>query len=294
MITIGIAAYKEANTIRRAIENILSQKIKEPFEIIVACPDKETAEVVRELMKKNKKIKLIKERKREGQPAAYNKIMKAAKGRIIIFTDADAVLEKGSINKIINTFKDKNVGAAGGRPKPLNKRGNMFGFWAHFLFEMAHKLRMDLAKRGEFYYITGPLCAIRKGIINRMPKNAMATDIVLGYLIKRKGYKVVYVPSAVVYQKAPTTFKDYFAQKIRTMAGFYQFKKMFNVKPVRSMTREGKYVKYGFKFAKGIKEKVWFLELLFFRTIAWALAWWNLNIKKKDIAQIWKPVVSTK
>ena len=159
---------------------------------------------------------------------------------------------------------------------------------------MAHMLRADLDKRGEFYYITGPLCAIRKGIIKEMPKNAMATDIVLGYLIKKKGYKVVYVPDAVVYQKAPTNFKDYFAQKIRTMAGFYQFKKMFSTPPVRSITKEGKYVRYGFKFAKGVKEKIWFLELLFFRIIAWILAWWNLNIKKKNISQIWAPVESTK
>lgn len=294
MITIGIAAYKEEKTISKVIESIMKQKIKEPFEIIVACPDKETAEAVRKLMKKHKKIRLIKERKREGQPAAYNKIIKAARGRIIIFTDADAILEEGSINKILNAFKDKKVGAAGGRPRPLNKRNNMFGFWAHFLFEAAHKLRKDLVKSNNFYYITGPLCAIRKGIIKEMPKNAMATDIVLGYLIKQKDYKVVYVPNAVVYQKAPMSFKDYFAQKIRTMAGFYQFKKMFNIEPVRSLLNESKYISQGFKFAKNIREKIWFLELLFFRIVVWVLAWWNLNVKKKDISQIWTLVESTK
>lgn len=294
MITIGIGAYKEENTIGKAIDNIMSQKIGEKFEIIVACPDKGTADVIRELRKKNKNLKLIKEKKREGQPAAYNKIIEKAKGRIIVFTDADAVLEKNSIKKIIDVFKDERVGAAGGRPKPLNKRNNMFGFWAHFLFEAAHKLRKDLVKRNEFYYITGPLCAIRKGIIDSMPKNAMATDVVLGYLIKKKGWKVVYVPDAVVYQKAPTNLNDFFAQKIRTMAGFYQFKQMFNVRPVRSASAESRYILDGLKFTKNLKEKFWFFELLFFRVVAWILAWWNLNIKKKNIAQIWTTVDSTK
>lgn len=292
VITIGIGAYKEEKSIGKAVENIMNQKINEDFEIIIACPDKGTADVIKKL--KNKKIKLIKEKKREGQPAAYNKIIKKAKGRIIIFTDADAILEKNSIQKIIDVFEDKKVGAAGGRPKPMNKRNNKFGFWAHFLFEAAHKLRKDLVDKNDFYYITGPLCAIRKGIIDKMPKNAMATDIVLGYLIKKERYDVVYVPDAIVYQKAPANLNDFFAQKIRTMAGFYQFKQMFNAKPVRSASAESKYILDGLKFSKGIKEKIWFLEMLFFRTIAWILAWWNLNVKKKNISEIWKPIESAK
>jgi cellulose synthase/poly-beta-1,6-N-acetylglucosamine synthase-like glycosyltransferase len=212
-----------------------------------------------------------------------------------MLTDADAVLEKDAVQRVIDAFDDPEVGAVGGQPKPMNKRDNMFGFWAHYLFAMGHKIRAEQSKRGEFYYISGPILAIRKGIIKEMPKNAMATDAVLGFIIKNKDWKVVYVPDAIVYQKAPENLKDYFAQKRRTMAGFYQMKKWFKIRPVRTFTSEalGGFFE-GIKFAKSPVELLWFLELCFYRVLAWVLAYYDLQIKKKSIEEIWTPIESTK
>jgi len=295
MITIGIGAYREEKTISATIDAIMKQKIKAPFEIIVVCPDEETSSVVKVLIKTNKKIKLINEEKREGQPAAYNRIIKASKGKIIIFTDADATLEKGAINKIIDAYKDKKVGATGGRPYPINDRTTKFGFWAHFLFYSGHIMRLMQSVSNEFYYISGPLCSIRKGIINEIPINALATDAVLGLSIKLKGWKVVYVPDAIVYQKAPTNLSDFFKQKRRTMAGFYQLKKWFPTAPSRSLGSEAKYgFVSGLKYARNSIERVWFLQLAFYRVIAWLLAFYDIKIKRKSLVELWKPIESSK
>lgn len=295
MITIGIGAYREDKTISKTIEGIMKQKLSEPFEIIVACPDEETASVIHNLMKSNTHIKLIKEEKREGQPAAYNKIIKEAKGSIILFTDADAVFEKDAIQKIADAYKDKKVGAAGGRPVPLNDRSTKFGFWAHYLFDMGHMIRTKQTEKGEFYYISGPICSIRKGIIDEMPTNALATDAVLGLMIHEKGWKVVYVPDAIVYQKFPTTIDDYFKQKRRTMAGFYQMKKWFpNIKS-RSLSSEASQGFFkGLAYAKSPREVMWFLELAFYRIISWMLAFYDIRIKKKSLVELWKPIESSK
>jgi len=297
MITIGIPAYKEPN-IQKVIENIMSQNIKEDFEIIVACPDDETAELVRELMKSNKRLKLIKEEKREGQPAAYNKIIKVAKGRIIIFTDADAILGENALNKIIDVYNDEKVGAAGGRPVPLNDRYTKYGFWANYLFEMAHKkVRMKQVKEGTFYYIPGPLCSIRKGVINGIPKESLATDAVLGLMVKNKGLKVVYVPEAIVYQKAPTNLRDIFKQKRRTMAGFYQMKYwgLEIPKGSRSFFTEAINGFFeGFSYAKNLREMLWFIQLCLIRVLVWILAFYDIKIKKKSLVELWKPIESSK
>ena len=113
MITLGIPAYKESKIISAAIERILSYGLKNKFEILIATPDPETAEKVKQI--KNKKVNLIFEKKREGQFMAYKKIVKKAKGDIIIFTDADAEIEKGAIEKLLAPFKNPDVGATGAR-----------------------------------------------------------------------------------------------------------------------------------------------------------------------------------
>ena len=46
MISIIITAFKEPKTIGKAIESFVSQKIDEEYELIVACPDKETHDVI--------------------------------------------------------------------------------------------------------------------------------------------------------------------------------------------------------------------------------------------------------
>ena len=58
MISIIITAFKEPKTIGRAIEQVLKNKIKDKFEIIVSAPDKETLDVARDYAKKDKRIKL--------------------------------------------------------------------------------------------------------------------------------------------------------------------------------------------------------------------------------------------
>ena len=56
MISIVITSFNEPIPVKRAIQAILDNKIKEKYELIVAAPDKETEEVVKQFSKKNKKI----------------------------------------------------------------------------------------------------------------------------------------------------------------------------------------------------------------------------------------------
>ena len=52
MISIIITSYKEPKTIGKAIESILLNKIKEKYEVIVVCGDKETFNIAKKYSKK--------------------------------------------------------------------------------------------------------------------------------------------------------------------------------------------------------------------------------------------------
>jgi len=56
MISIVITGYKESKTIGKAIEQVLKNKIKGSYELIIAAPDKETLDAARVYLKRNKKI----------------------------------------------------------------------------------------------------------------------------------------------------------------------------------------------------------------------------------------------
>jgi len=99
MISIVITSFKEPVLVKRAIQAVLDNKIKEEYELVIAAPDKETADVVKEFSKKNKQITYFKD-PGKGKSFALNMLFKILKGNIWIFTDGDVYLDKIAISEI--------------------------------------------------------------------------------------------------------------------------------------------------------------------------------------------------
>jgi len=283
MITVAIAAYVEPG-IDKMLKNILSQKIKQRFEIIVVTPDKSTAAQAKSVRSRN--VRVIMEEKREGKPAAINRILKQAKGDIIIFTDADVVIGKDAITKILAHFKDRKVGLVSSHLLPTNPPDTMFGFWAHLLYDQGHEIRLNNP-----FFASGNLFAIRN-LIKEIPKNALVDDFVIAKEIEKKGFSAVYERDAHVFVNFPTNIKDFLAQRRRTFAGYYQIKAWYG-SGERSLLKEVK-PKTVLAYCKKPIHYVWLAELAFYRVLAWLLAFWDLKMKKKRLEEMWVPAESTK
>src|SRR3989344_8469269 len=168
MISIIITSYKEPKTIGRAIDSFLNQSINSKYELIVAAPDKQTQDVVKKYSKKNKQVKLFKD-KGEGKSSALNQLLPKLKSDILILSDGDVYVGENSVNKIFEAFKNQDVGCVSGRPIPQNSQKNLFGYWSHLLCYAANKLREKRDKKGEFLECSGYLWAFRNNIIKKFP-----------------------------------------------------------------------------------------------------------------------------
>ena len=291
MLSIIITSYNEPQTIGRAIESFLNQDIKDKFEILVVAPDIETGEIA----KQYSKTKWIKD-KREGKPAALNLAIKEAKGEFLIFTDGDVFVSQDSVEQLLKPFKDPTVGIVSGRPISLNTRKTMLGYWSHLLTdEGAHTTRLDRTNNKQFIVVSGYLFAMRN-IINRVPEDVLSEDAIISHTIWQKGYFTDYAPNAKVYVKYPNTFADWILQKKRSAGGYQQIKNHFRNPPrMRSLTRE---IMHGWYkpliYAKNPKELIYSLLLYPARLYLWFVIFKDINIKKVNILDIWKPIESTK
>ncbi|MDD3985483.1 MAG: glycosyltransferase, partial [Methanobacterium sp.] len=129
MISIIITAFKEPETIKKCVKSIISQKIKENYELLVIAPDKETLESAK---KASKKAITLKDNA-IGKWNALNKGFKKAKGRLLILCDGDTYLEANSINPIITAFNNEEVGIVSGRVISINKKDNLIEYWSRLL-----------------------------------------------------------------------------------------------------------------------------------------------------------------
>ncbi len=287
MISIVITAFKESN-IGRAIEAILHQKIKEKYELIVACPDEETKNIVLRYRKRYPQVKHFQD-PGKGKSFALNLLLKEVKSRILIFTDGDVYLGDDAVSEILKPFEDERVGVVTGRPISADDRNNMYGYWSHLLCDAgAHQIRQELHSRGDFIECSAYLLAIMTKVIDEIPLD-VAEDAVIPYYFYKKGFKVAYAPEAKVYVKYPSNFGDWMQQKMRTAKAH---ETLFRYAPdfprVKSFSREALYGwSRALSYPKNLKEFVWTAGLFFARLYLWVNVFVDTKIRDKQYTDAW-------
>jgi cellulose synthase/poly-beta-1,6-N-acetylglucosamine synthase-like glycosyltransferase len=290
MISIIITAFNEEKSIGKAIEAVFKNNLKVPYEILVVAPDKETLDAA----KKYKNVKVIQD-KHEGKPSALNLVFKKAKGDIFILTDGDVHMSEDSISQFLKHFNNKKIGAVSGRPISLDSRKNKMGFWSHLLTDIADKRRKIASKTKKRFYCSGYLFAMRKGIVNKIPKETLSDDGLMSLLIYSKKYEINYEPNAKVFVKFPTNLKEWINQKRRSAGGYNQIK-IWTKKEIRSFSKESSGIFQVLKYPRTLKEFFWTFELILVRLYLWFVIFRDVNLGKNKLygEHGWQRINSTK
>jgi len=292
MISIIITAHKEPRTIGRCIASFLEQEIKEKYEILAVCPDRETKKVVDMYSRNYKQVKHLQD-PGKGKPAALNIAFKEAKGDYLVLTDGDVYVSKNSVNLLLEKLKDK-IGAVSGHPVSLENKNNFYGYVSHLLTDMADKIRKKNFINNKFIVCSGYLYVIKSGILKEIPENILSDDAYISRFIANKGYQINYAEDAFVYVKYPSNLKDWIKQKRRSTGGYEQLKKYFNERVMRSFTQEASGVFSIFLYPKNLKEIYWTIKLIFLRFYLWLIIFNDIYIKKKRFEDTWLRIESTK
>lgn len=313
MISVLITAFKEEKTIAKCIESICDQSysgIMDDFELLLACPDAPTYNAALEMVKQLKiedKFVFLKD-PAKGKPFALNMLMDMAKGDILVFTDGDVFFEKDSVKNLVQHFNNSNVELVTGRPKSIDLRNNMMGYFGHLLSDAAHHKRtvdltnnpvgksLNFVKKRDFFPVSGYIYAAKKSDI-RFPADCLVDDAYISYVVFNKGGRIEYEPNAIAYVKYPTNLSDYFKQKARSTGGYMQLWQYNVVKKstkTRSFFRELEYFWFPIQYAKNIKEFFWTLMLYPIRLWLWIKIFWDRKIIKKDFIKTWVRIESTK
>lgn len=291
MISVGIPAYNEEKTVARTIDSVLKQISKNDELLVVDNGSADnTASEIKRMQKKDKRVKLLVIKKNNGKTPALNLIVKKAKSDIIVQTDADVILEKNAINSLVKHFGNKSVGAISGCPIPVIPKDNLFYDWAMMSYRKAHELRLRQSKSGEFWHLSGYLCAFRKKAHSELPHQKGAVDALMGLMIKKKGYVLEYEPEAKVLVKCPLTVKDFINQKARVRAGYY-FVSQHGGKP-RGIKSE---IFYFPSELLRVPLKRWpaFIASAFIYAYTWIKGWLFFK-RNRPLNEIWKHVTSSK
>jgi biofilm PGA synthesis N-glycosyltransferase PgaC len=211
----GVMAHNEERNIGRLLAALVSQRTKKVVlsEILIVasgCQDN-TESIVRDWAKRDPRIQLLVQARREGKASAVNAFLRQAREKIVVLCSADLAPEPDAIENLLVPFTDEEVGITTARPSPLNPPETFMGFAAQMLWGLHHELNQTSFKAGE-------LIAFRK-IFERIPYRTWVDEASIEPVIRGQGYRAVYVPSAVVQNQGPETVKDFLSQRRRIYAG---------------------------------------------------------------------------
>jgi cellulose synthase/poly-beta-1,6-N-acetylglucosamine synthase-like glycosyltransferase len=292
-LSVIITAYREARTIGQAIDAFLPQ-LPQDAEILVVCPDPETIKVADEYASRYPAVGHVPDAQR-GKPAAINAGLKAARGDIIVLSDGDVVVADDALEPLLAPFADPQVGAVSGRPLSASPRATLMGCWSHLLVDSAHRMRLDRQRTGDFIFGSGYLFALRRGLIERIPEDALAEDAVISHRIAEQGYHIRYAPQAHVFVKYPTTYRDWLRQKVRSAGGHAQDYVRKSPQKMRSAwleTLHGTHL--ALSFPTSLREVLWTLLLFPARLHLWLLVLINVRLLRRPLKELWKRVETTK
>jgi GT2 family glycosyltransferase len=213
--TIGVFAHNEVRNVHRALQALLTQRLEHVriAEIVVVasgCTDG-TVELAQQIARANPLVTVDVEEQRRGKAAAIKRLMTRARGEVVVFVGADTLPAPDAIEHLVAPFADQKVGMTGARVVPLNIPETFAGFAVQMLWYVHHHLALRKPKLGE-------LVACRN-VVSEFPEDTATDDLALEALVTAAGYKLLYAPSAVVYNKGPENLHDFLLQRRRIFAG---------------------------------------------------------------------------
>lgn len=223
-VTIIIPTYNEEKVIAERFKNLeaLSYPRNKLQVIIIDSGSKDkTAELAGELAKSSRlDFLVLKQEERKGKANAVNYAVQHSKGEIIIVSDANALFEKDGIEEVVKPFGNAEVGGAGGRFITLGT--NTVGKGEELYWSIEDYIRRTESRIYSLTNFSGEFNAFRKCLGLVLDERALSEDLDLTIQIIKMGYKVIYVPSARVYEPSVENTKDLIKQKKRRAVGALQ------------------------------------------------------------------------
>ena len=227
-VTLIIPMHNEENVIKDKILN--TEKLlynKDNFNVIVIddySTDSSLTITGNIIENSTLNIKLCKNLAYRGKANALNWIIPQLNSDITIISDADALLKDDAIFNIIGHFDNPTVGGVTGKIVIVSDKEQMSKAQ-----EQSYRFFFDIWRQGEsnlhsVSVCNGPLMAFRTNILQKIKinPNLYSDDSDILFKVIQQGFRVLYEPKAIVYERVPQSIKGRLIQKLNRIKGLKQ------------------------------------------------------------------------
>ena len=153
-LSVIVAAYNEERCIAHKIENFLSCRYSGEAEMIVVSDGSSdrTAEIAESMA--GERVRVIRQPQRRGKGVAVNEGANAARGEVLVFTDANAMFAADALEKVARPMRDQSIGLVTGVSRyPGETIGSTYQRYEQMLKGLESRLGVVAGADGALYAI---------------------------------------------------------------------------------------------------------------------------------------------
>jgi cellulose synthase/poly-beta-1,6-N-acetylglucosamine synthase-like glycosyltransferase len=218
-----ITANDEGTVIEAKLRNSLQLDYPaERLRIVVASDGStdRTNELVRAFAGRG--VALLAFPERRGKIAAINDAMSILGEEVIVLSDANTFLARGSLRALVRNFADPGVGAVSGDVVLVGERAALARS-EDLYYRYERWLQQAESDIGSMIGVDGALYAIRRELFVPPPTDTILDDMAIPMAVIRAGRRVVFESDALAFERGSDTAREEFARKSRVVAGAVQF-----------------------------------------------------------------------
>jgi poly-beta-1,6-N-acetyl-D-glucosamine synthase len=221
-VTLIVTAYNEEKILEQKIQNTLAIDYPADKLRLIFVTDG-SADGSERLVQQYPAIISLHQPERRGKYAAIKRAMQQVNTPVVIFSDANTILNAACIRNIVPHYVNERVGGIAGEKKIVQNKlisavGEAEGlYWQYESF--MKRLDADL---NTVTGAAGELFSIRTALFRELDDELILDDFVISMQICLGGYKIAYEPSAFATELPSASLAEEEKRKIRISAGAYQ------------------------------------------------------------------------
>ena len=208
-LSVIVAAYNEEDCIADKIKNFLDCRYAGIAEMIVVSDGStdKTAEIANSMA--SERVRVIAQRSRAGKGAAVNAGAAAARGEILVFTDANTMFAADALTELVRPLRNKSIGLVTGVSRYSDGTiGSAYQRYEQMLKGLESRLGVVATADGAIY-------AMRRNLFKEMDP-ALINDFMHPILVSLQNAQSVMARDAVCIEEFSTAGE--FARQVRMVS----------------------------------------------------------------------------
>jgi poly-beta-1,6-N-acetyl-D-glucosamine synthase len=220
-LTVIVSAYNEEACITDKISNTLSLKYPAAYIRYIFISDGSTDQTA-EIVARFPQIDLMHQPERKGKIAAMSRAMAKVTSEVVVFTDANTILNKDALLNICRHYHDPKTGAVSGEKRVHIDTVSDATAGEGLYWRYESQLKKWDSELFSVMGAAGELFSIRTNLYEAVTPDTILDDFVISMQIAEKGYRIVYEPDAYAIETSSASIREELKRKIRIAAGGLQ------------------------------------------------------------------------